>query len=213
MVKQKGGIDSITLSLSNLFNFFSFLTPFLTVFFLVMVSIFNMDLKGFIYLGGILMVSIINELLMNIVKSPVNDNRNPLCGALSIPFSTANSRYNSPSLNSVIISFTFAYLFLPMIFNNQLNYAVVVAFTSIFIIDTFSQISNKCTNGAGVILGGLVGIIFGSIFYTLIFYSGYKNLLFFQEFQSNNIICKRPKKQQFKCKVYKNGELVDSTVA
>ena len=65
-----------------------------------------------------------------------------------------------------------------MIFNNQVNYAVIISFISIFIIDSFSQLSNSCTNGAGVILGGLVGIIFGSIFYTLIFHSGYKNLLF-----------------------------------
>jgi hypothetical protein len=213
MVKQKGGSNEITLSLSNLFNFFSFLTPFLIVFFLVMISIFNMDIKGFIYLGGILMVSIINKLLMNIIKSPEIENKNPLCGVLSLPFSSTSDRYNSPSQNSVIICFTFAYLLLPMIFNNQVNYAVIISFISIFIIDSFSQLSNSCTNGAGVILGGLVGIIFGSIFYTLIFHSGYKNLLFFQEFQSNNVICKRPKKQQFKCKVYKNGELVDSTVA
>ena len=216
MVKQKGGTPGITLSPSNLFNFFSFMTPFLLVFFLVMISIFNMDIKGFIYLGGILMASIINVFFMNIIKNPADPNRNPLCGVLNIPFSSTNvagERYDSPSMNSLILCFTFAYLLLPMIFNKQINYMVIVTLISLFIIDTFSQLSNKCTNPSGTLLGSLVGFVLGAIYYTLIYHSGNKGLLYFEEFQSNNVICKRPRKQQFKCRVFKNGELVDSTVA
>ena len=32
--------------------------------------------------------------------------------------------------------------------------------------------------------------------------------LFFNETQSDKVVCSRPKKQQFKCQVYKNGKLV-----
>ena len=192
------------------------MTPFLLVFFLVMISIFNMDIKGFIYLGGLLMASIINIFLMNIIKNPANPNRNPLCGVLSFPFSSSNGaseRYNSPSLNSLILCFTFAYLLLPMIFNRQINYIIIVTFISLFVIDTFSQLANNCTDSSGTILGSLVGFILGAIYYTIIYHSGNKSLLFFEEFQSNNVICKRPRKQQFKCRVFKNGELVSSTIA
>lgn len=216
MGKQRGGAPEITLSPTNMFNFFSFMTPFLLVFFLVMISIFNMDIKGIIYLGGILIASIINIFFMNIIKSPIDSNRNPLCGELNIPFvvsSGASERYDSPSINSVILCFTMSYLLLPMIFNKQINYVVIITLVSLFIIDSFSQISNKCSNPAGTLLGSLVGFVLGSIYYTLIYHSGYKNLLYFEEFQSNNVLCKRPRKQQFKCRVYKNGELVDSTVA
>lgn len=215
MVKQIGGDSEISLTPSNLFNFFSFMTPFLLVFFLVMISVFNLDVKGFIYLGGILMASIINIFLMNIIKDPIQSDRNPLCGILTLPFSisnTANERYDNPSLNAVIICFTISYLLLPMMFNKQMNYAVVVVLFALFIIDVFSQTSNKCTKYAGSILGALVGFVLGAIYYTLIYHSGYKTLLYFEEFQSNNVICKRPKKQQFKCKVWRNGELVNSNV-
>lgn len=215
MTKQTGGNPTLAITPSNLFNFFSFMTPFLLVFFLVMISIFNMDIKGFIYLGGILMASIINIFLMNIIKNNSDPNRNPLCGILNIPFlfSTNNLRFDNPSLNSLIISFTISYLVLPMMFNKQMNYMVIVSLFSLFIIDTFSQITNKCTKMAGSILGAMVGFLLGAIYYTLIQQSGNKNLLYFEEFQSNNVICKRPRKQQFKCRVFKNGELVDSTIA
>ena len=216
MKKLRGGAPEITLTPSNVFNFFSFMTPFLLVFFLVMISIFNMDIKGIIYLGGILMVSIINIFFMNIVKNVADPNRNPLCGVLNVPFmisSGANERYDSPSINSVILCFTMAYLLLPMIFNKQVNYIVIITLVSLFIIDSFSQITNACSNPAGTLLGSLIGFVLGSIYYSIIYHSGNKNLLYFEEFQSNNVLCKRPRKQQFKCRVYKNGELVDSTVA
>ena len=94
-----------------------------------------------------------------------------------------------------------------------MNYVVVISLISLFIIDTVSQLSNYCTNAAGTILGALVGFILGSMYYTLIYQTGNKGLLYFEEFQSNNVICKRPRRQQFKCRVFKNGELVSSTVA
>ena len=99
MGKQKGGTPEITLTPTNVFNFFSFMTPFLLVFFLVMISIFNMDIKGIIYLSGVLMISIINIFFMNIIKNKANSNRNPVCGVLNVPFvitSGADERYDTP---------------------------------------------------------------------------------------------------------------------
>lgn len=214
--KQKGGAVDLAITPSNIFNFFSFMTPFLLVFFLVMISIFNMEIKGFIYLAGLLMASIINIMCMNIIKNPASNDRNPLCGVLNIPFATqsgAGERYNSPSLNSVVLCFTMAYLLLPMIFNNQMNFMVVIALISLFVIDSISQLTNKCTDAAGTLLGSMLGFVLGAGWYTLLYHSGNKKLLYFEEFQSNKVMCSRPRKQQFKCKVYKNGELVDSTVA
>ena len=214
--KQTGGSVDLAITPSNIFNFFSFMTPFLLVFFLVMISIFNMEIKGFIYLAGLLMASIINIGCMNIIKSPAVDNHNPLCGVLNFPFfgqSGSGERYNSPSLNSVVLCFTIAYLLLPMIFNNQMNFMVIITLVSLFIIDTICQIFNKCTDTAGTLLGSMLGFILGAGWYTLLYHSGNKKLLYFEEFQSNKVMCSRPRKQQFKCKVYKNGELVDSTVA
>ena len=50
----------VKFELSNIFRLISIISPLMIVFFLVMVSIFNQDLKGMVYLGGLLIASAIN---------------------------------------------------------------------------------------------------------------------------------------------------------
>lgn len=197
---------AIDLTITNLFQFISALTPLLLIFFMVMISIFNQDLKGLVYLAGILIVSVINIFLLNIIKNKRDETSSSSCNIFNLPFNM--TQYNVPSLNSVLISFTIAYLLLPMISSNQMNYVVIAALFSIFIIDGISKIMNKCTTSAGVIFGLLTGFLTGSLWYTLFHSTGYNSLLYFDEVISNKVYCSRPKKQTFKCAVYKNGELI-----
>ena len=197
---------AIDLTITNLFQFISALTPLLLIFFMVMISIFNQDLKGLVYLAGILIVSVINIFLLNIIKNKRDETSSSSCNIFNLPFNM--TQYNVPSLNSVLISFTMAYLLLPMISSNQMNYVVIAALFSIFIIDGISKIMNKCTTSAGVIFGLLTGFLTGSLWYTLFHSTGYNSLLYFDEVISNKVYCSRPKKQTFKCAVYKNGELI-----
>lgn len=197
---------AIELTITNVFQFVSALTPLLLTFFMVMISIFNQDLKGLVYLAGILIVSVVNVFLLNIIKSKRDETSATSCNIFNLPFNM--TEYNVPSLNSVLISFTIAYLLLPMITTNQTNYGLITALFSIFIIDAISKIMNRCTTTAGVILGLLTGTLFGSLWYTLFHSTGHNSLLYFDEVVSNKVYCSRPKKQTFKCAVYKNGELI-----
>jgi hypothetical protein len=197
---------AIDLTITNVFQFISALAPLLLTFFMVMISIFNQDLKGLVYLAGILIVSVINVFLLNVIKNKRDENSASSCNIFNLPFNM--TEYNVPSLNSVLIAFTFAYLLLPMIFSKQMNYSIIVALLSIFVIDSISKIMNKCTTAGGVILGLLTGALFGSLWYTLFHSTGYNSLLYFDEVVSNKVYCSRPKKQTFKCAVYKNGELI-----
>jgi hypothetical protein len=45
----------------------------------------------------------------------------------------------------------------------------------------------------------------------MIYFSPMNNYLFMNEIYTNGQVCSMPSKQQFKCSVYKNGELVTST--
>ena len=108
----------------------------------------------------------------------------------------------------LLISFTIAYLILPMRASNQTNYVLIAALLSIFAIDGISKIMNKCTTIVGVIIGLLTGFLFGSLWYTLFHSTGYNSLLYFDQVVSNKVYCSRPKNQSFKCAVYKNGELI-----
>ena len=59
---------AMKLNFSNIMQFFAAISPILLVFFLVMISIFNSDIKGMVYLGGILIASLINLLILNSLK-------------------------------------------------------------------------------------------------------------------------------------------------
>ena len=200
----------LQLTFSNIMQLFSLVAPLLLGFFLVMLSIFNQSLKGFVYLAGVLLAIVINIPIMNRIQSPMDPNAPIVCNILEIPFL---NRYTSPSPSTLFIGFTLAYLFLPMKYNNQINYILIASLLCLLALDCVTKVTNKCTSAGGALLGALVGFILGAVWYTLFHMAGYDSLLYFEELQSNNVICARPSKQTFKCSVYKNGQLVSSNVA
>ena len=200
----------IQLTPSNIMRLASLLAPVLLVFFFVMLSMLNQDFKGLVYVAGVLLATALNIPLMNMLKSPVSPDASLTCNLVEVPFLT---NYNSPAVSSLIIAFTFAYLYLPMRANDQMNYAIVAALVSLFALDAVTRITGKCTTVAGTVLGALVGTFFGVCWYTVFHAAGADYLLYFDELDSNNVVCARPSKQTFKCSVYKNGQLISSNIA
>ena len=76
----------------------------------------------------------------------------------------------------------------------------------------FYQYENRCASLLGIIFSIILGIIFGLVWFIIFWSSGKKDLLFYNELVSNNVVCNKPKKQTFKCSVYKNGEIVSSNI-
>lgn len=208
---MSGVYSGMQFNSDNMLKTVSILSPIIVVFFIVMSSLFNQDLKGLVYLGGILMASVINIFLMNQIGSEYKPRANEFCSLIDLPM--FGSSYDSPAPSSVIIAFTAAYLIVPMIFNSQMNYIVMAFFLIIYGIDGFYKVSASCTKTSGVILGGLTGIFLGLAWFILFHSTGYDSLLFFNDFQSNNVMCSKPSKQTFKCSVYKNGQLISSNIA
>ena len=201
---------AIEAKLSNLLKLFSLLSPLLLVFFMVMLSLFNQDIKGLVYLAGILIASVINIIVATQIGSQPNPNSSVVCGVFSLP---GTPPYNSPCASSVIIAFTIAYLFLPMRFNNNMNYIVLIALLCLFGLDAYTKIDSLCTPPSGTVLGGLFGFMLGAIWFAVFHASGFDSLLYFETYSSNRVFCQKPTKQTFKCKVYKNGQLVSSNIA
>jgi hypothetical protein len=196
---------AIELTLSNVLQFFSFISPTLLIFFLFMASLFNQNLKGLVYIAGILLASIINIFFMNLIGSGRNPEEAFSCSIFDIPHV---SRFNSPYPSCLIIAFTVAYLILPMKYNEQMNYPVLAFLLLILGIDIVTKVQNKCTTWAGSILGGLVGFLLGTIWYILFHVTGFDSLLYFDELRSDNVMCSQPSSQTFKCSVYQNGQLI-----
>jgi hypothetical protein len=142
--------NGMELNMANILGLFSFILPVLLAFFLVMLSLFNQDIKGLIYLAGVLMTSAINYIVMNTIKSNIDAEKTSLvCNIIEFPGNTA---YNSPSASSVFIAFTIAYLFLPMKYNNNMNYMVLIFLLCLFGLDGYFKVYNYCTDVIGVSL-------------------------------------------------------------
>ena len=200
---------AIQLNFANMLELFSLMSPLLLGFFLVMSSLFNQNLKGLVYLAGVLIAVVINIFLMNQIGSKKDETASFSCDFINIPFM---NHFNSPAPTSLFIAFTFAYLVLPMRYNNQMNYVILAVLLCLLVLDGITKVNKRCTTAGGTFLGALVGFVLGATWYTLFHMSGYDSLLYFDELQSNNVVCSRPSKQSFKCSVYKNGELVSSNV-
>jgi len=200
--------NAIGLTMGNVFKLFSAISPILLVFFLVVSSLFNQDLKGLIYLAGLLLACVINLFAMNHIGSTKTNNIDVICDLFDFP----KTGFNSPNLTSMIISFTTLYVLLPMNYNNSMNYGVVAFFLCLFSVDTFTKIKYSCTTGSGIVLGTLVGGLLGLLWYSMLKNSGHSSLLYFDELQTNKVKCSKPDKQTFKCSVYRNGELISNNI-
>ena len=205
-------------SVSNIFQLISAISPFMLGFFLIMCSVFNQDAKAFIYLGGIMIASVINVLAMALIRSPISSEAGAACNLIDFPIINT-SMYNSPAFNSMFIAFTSIYLIVPMfqpeksMGNVRPNWAVIGSLTVLFFIDSLSKLVNNCTNISGIAFGALLGSVMGFMWFSIIRGAGANKLLYFNSFVSNKQMCSRPSKQQFICKTYRNGELVSTNIA
>ena len=187
-------MPGIEVTLTNIFQFGAFISPFLLGFFLILSSIFNQDLKGFVYLAGVLLSSVINILLKNVIRSPMASDAEPICSLVKMEiFSDQN--FNSPNISSSFLAFTIAYLLLPMFYNNQMNYVVLIFLIALFVLDTMTKLANKCTDIMGVSVGALVGFIMGAIWFSMFLSGGQGKLLYFNQEVSNNVVCSKPSNQ------------------
>lgn len=209
-------MPGVEFSATNVFKFLGLLTPFLIIFFLMMSSVINQDIKVIVYLLGTSIASFINIFFMYLIKHKMSDDASPICNLISFPFtpgSNAESKYDTPSMTSMFIAFTIAYIWLPMTFNppNTVNLPLVLTLISLLIIDIIAQSNQKCTSFLGSFLGTVVGFVMGAAWYALINASGYKSLLYYSDFTGNKTICSRPQRQYFKCDVYRNGRLLQTS--
>ena len=64
---------AIALTLPNILQFISFIAPTLLVFFLFLSSLFNQNVKGLVYIAGLLLASMVNIIFMNVIGSERNE--------------------------------------------------------------------------------------------------------------------------------------------
>jgi hypothetical protein len=180
------------------------ISPFLLAFLMVMISIINSTfIKGVVYVAGLVILFFIVVGFQYTLKVPL-EKTNGFCSMFSF------TQYSVPSFNSALYLYTIMYVLLPMINMDMVNFPLIIVFLIIYISDCIIKYKNKCSSMIGIIMGSVLGLFFGITWFIVIKSSGQTGLLYYDDLISNKIACSRPTKQNFKCQVYKNGELIQN---
>ena len=191
------------------YEYSTFTHIFLGVFF-ISLSVINKDIRGIIWLSGALISTTISHFASKILI-PTEEQ---ICWDGDVRPEYSMREKTSPALSSNIISYTISYLLFPMLSVKKINTVVIVALVLFFVLDGYtkvrgpSKLEQCATKAMDVIIIGLIGLLFGYLWYKFLEQTGNERMFYFNEFLGNNAVCKKPSKSQYKCRVYKNGELI-----
>jgi hypothetical protein len=193
-------------NIMNVFNSLSFYSPLIILSSVFIFSMFTSTLTKFgWYLLWFFTISCIRFFIYSAVPT---QGAQPLCDTF-IPIDYTYSTY--------ILTFTMAYFIMPMILIskqnniNSLNYGVLAFFISYIVLDLFIKNSLQCIPKifSSLVIGNfLSGLLCGIITVMIMYGSTLKNYLYINEVNSNKEVCSTPSKQQFKCRVFKDGTLI-----
>lgn len=202
------------------------MAPFIIVSFFVLQSILNVDIKGIIYLAGLLMICTIitymNGIVNSIIDTTDTDNPlpNPKCSIITL--GEAGGYLSKIPLSLTVYSFTFFYLLI-FIMNTastntkgvldpkslssksintvlQQNAPIFIIFPLLIILESIWLLTYNCVQNI-LIRGGIaiiLGSIWGTIWALIISSSGNPNLQYLSK--SGVDVCNRPSKSLYKCK-------------
>lgn len=190
----------------NIFRYLMSLTPLFMISFLLMVSVLNQNVKGLVYLSGILIVALVTIGLKHAFKRTTMGT-NDACQMFEWP--SFISDFTTPDFSSMFLSFTMMYITLPMAYKAApLNILLIILMLLFIVGNAVTRVTNECNEIIDIVIGNLIGGGLGVAYFFAFWASNNKKLLFIDDIVSNNVSCQRPSKQTFKCAVYKNGQLV-----
>ena len=113
----------IELSLGNFFSFISYISPFIIGFIVIILSFLNQNVKGIIYLGGVLIVSIVTMMLQKVgvqfnITPAIDESKALFCSIFDYGGLSSIRESSFPPFNSILIIFTITYMVMPMYAHN-----------------------------------------------------------------------------------------------
>ena len=193
--------------LLNTFKFLAYISPFLFGFSLITISAMNDTyLQPIIYFGILaLSMMLLSQIKLN-KDMPIPANFNELCKTWGWNF--FDDAYYRPSLGTYFIVFSMFYTIIPMIINKTFNIFFIVYSICVFVLDLLFNFSiNNCYTMSSYIISIFTGILIGGLSSSFINASN-PELVYFGISPSNNEVCGKVSNKNFKCSVYKNGQLI-----
>lgn len=208
-------MSSQTNEIITIIQTLSFYSPYYVMFSILLFTVFAACIeKALIFYMWVFFITFIRILLFKITTSP-NSSESELpqiCNTglfnMFIPEDVTYSTY--------FLTFTLTYLVVPMLMIsaekkvNIINYSIIAFFISYILFDLLVKNSLSCIKGiltVKVLTEIFAGLFLGAII-SMFMMSQMRNKLFINELSNNDEVCSRPSQQQFKCQVYKNGQIV-----
>jgi hypothetical protein len=196
------------LNVVSFFYLFLRLAPFILVCFFSLLSIFNQDLKGFVYLIGLLVTCFITITVGNVLTfiPTVGSPKPEICNMITMG---QTEEICSLPLGQVVFGFTFAYLFYSIYINKlyKRNIPTLIFFPLVIIFDMSWNSKNGCYTliqlCVSLIIGGLCGWFWGY----LINKTKNKDIQYITGV-NNDQVCSVPSSQKFRCDVYSGGKRI-----
>jgi len=183
--------------------------PFIIVSCFMLISILNLDLKGLVYLAGLLLACFVTTIISKIPFFQFNtENSDMLCNLVSLS-NNATPLSNIP-LGQTTLAYTFWYLISIIIKYNDKNDSLVnkniatfILFPILIVCDAYWTYANKCTKPANIVFAFIIGSAIGALWALTLDASGMFQLQYFNGI-SNVDVCSRPSKSIFRCKPKQN---------
>lgn len=190
------------LNLLTLAYLFFRLAPFIIVCYFSLASLFNQDMKGFIYLIGLLFACFITFLVgetafSQTIPTTGATSTSAVCNLITIG---KLGSFSKLPLGITILTYTFFYLLYIIISKHfeMFNIPTLIFFPTLILSDLTWNIMHGCYPVFAVFTSLLLGAIMGLIWARLIDQLNDPTLLFLN-IGSNQSACQRPSKQLFKC--------------
>jgi len=161
------------------------------------------NFKVFIYLGFLIASCVIRNFIYKSNGSEETVNDRTICTTIQY------GKYGNPTFSAFVFAFTIMYLSLPMFSNSDVNFWIFIVLFVYALTDIFIRVYKGCILNMGdLFLNLLFGLVSAAAIVSLMYAGGSGKYLFFNEVSSDKEVCSQPKKQTFKCSLYKNGELI-----
>ena len=187
----------------NLLSFLSVFSPIILVTLLCLI-LSSSNTKGFVYLGFIIGAVILRSIFLQAIGVEKNKD---MCGVVRY------TSYGNATFTTFIFGFPLMYLFLPMFNAGAINWMLLV----FLLVYVFFDIGIKVMRGC-IVMSRHLSYVIGDLVSGMLEWcncSRYvcrrvRQVFVLRRYNVQRTICSMPKKQTFKCQVFKNGELVTS---
>ena len=183
------------------------LAPFILVCFFCLLSVFNQDFKGIVYLVGLIFACFINLMVGKMVEFDKPDSQNAICNMLTM----GQQELSSLPLSQTVFGYTFFYLSYVLMKHGiaSSNTPTMVFFPLLIFFDFIWNMTNTCYHFMPLFISLVIGGVTGIAWSAIVLSAKSPALLYFMG-KDNKEVCSKPSQQTFRCNVYKNGKLVSS---